>query len=306
MGMWLTSFMYINSQTLVDFLSEPTPALVIDGLKEVNDAKQTILSRQEYDILPEKQVGSLGESIDRNTKTLDIADIEEQIMQDDEVAKLLKEPFVREINVEIEDSLGSNAEPVEEPLIVKKKIHKLEPVEVPASGHVAPRESTQETIEKNPSQKYKDDLPKAASSSAPPSKDVKTKVPHVPDVTSSVVDDHVKKTDDRTDKDSKKTRRRKRNEPPSVVEIQKQQSLIDRGERLMEAVLELSPGHSVVDELRPHLDGAKRDLSSNKLNGLEETTKQVVLILEDIYVRLVDEKVRNTNVRLFSSSLVLL
>ena len=91
----------------------------------------------------------------------------------------------------------------------------------------------------------------------------------------------------------KKSPGRKERISPSTEEKLAQQSLIERSERLMEAVLELAPGHTIVTELRPHLEGAKRDFESGKLEGLEDTTKQIVLILEDIYVRLVDEKVRS-------------
>lgn len=125
----------------------------------------------------------------------------------------------------------------------------------------------------------------AHSSPSPPTSDAKQQGSSSNDGTP----DAVTSIDKKETKQALGKKRRGRS-PPSPEELLPHRNSIERSERLMEAILELSPLHPIVPELRPHLDGAKRDLAEHKLQGLEDTTKHVLLILEDVYVRLADEK----------------
>lgn len=89
----------------------------------------------------------------------------------------------------------------------------------------------------------------------------------------------------------KKKKKRSQPEPPSQEEILKHHNTLDRAEKLITAIRELSPRHPILEELQPHIDGARRDLQQMKMQGIENTIKHVLIILEDVYVRLMDAKV---------------
>ena len=69
--------------------------------------------------------------------------------------------------------------------------------------------------------------------------------------------------------------RQKKSVKDSASEIARHASLLERCDRLLEAIVEIAPGHGIVAEISPHVEGAREDFKDGKFEGLDDTTKTV-------------------------------
>ncbi|KAF2362359.1 Aspartyl/asparaginy/proline hydroxylase [Trinorchestia longiramus] len=239
----------------------------------VNKSQDSNIKQVAEDVLLEDTTGS-----DTPVKrALNIESIEEQIVREEEAEKVsFMKVTPRAVDVEIPDYDPDEKTPVQEPPIVKETAFVLGDREIDATEHTGESQHSrvQDSVDKEDErdQQLDSNNEKVIRETGEPKSEEPLANPE---------DSGERK---------RKNRKKSRKIPPSPEEILAHQNTLDRGERLMSAIRELSPNHPLLDELRPHLDGAKRDFQNLKLEGLESTTKHALIILEDFYVRLMDAK----------------
>jgi len=250
-----------------------------------------------------------------------LKNIEDQILSDKQIHEIDKQSTVREVDVVIPDEIDRN-KPDDEPIIEKETGFKLGEVHLSDKNIIESNDEKNEEYSKVSDRNGQTDIDNLKTSDDTPKlKDIKENIHPDKIMKSSDKNAEVKKVEDlkiskkpvtespsknintvvesrdtaniavENSEKAKKKKSRGANKL-TAEEFGLQSNMLVRGERLMEAILEMSPEHEIVAELKPHLDSARRDLDAGKIKSAEDKTiKHVLLILEDLYVRLDDEKV---------------
>ena len=249
-----------------------------------------------------KSVGPLGSNEAKNKITppgeehvLNIQEIEKQILSDEYIEKASKGSTVREVVVDIPDV---DEQAYESP-IIKETAHvlgKSEMEAIPVTDEVDDVTYSQSFSEPITKETVKDDSGKPVREplSAPVKEDVLEPFEEDIHATKPVKKEEKASVEkvDQTKSEEKSIKEKKKRKSLTPEEVEVQSNLIVQGKRLMEAILQLSPNHPIVEELRPHLEEAEIDLHEGRIKHSEDTTiRHVILILEDVYVRLEEEKV---------------